>query len=156
MSWTAAGSVPSARAYLMPGRLESAACVHPGGVRTLIPIPLSSQTIRSGSGSPWYAQYDAVLSAPAAVEWLTDASPMLAITTESAGHGAGWPRRAARGSARARPTALGRCEAIVDVCGMTFSRGCPKTLCRPPAIGSAAAATIPSRTSLMPSVARPA
>ena len=107
----------------MPGRPARTAAVHPGGVRTLIPIPLSSQTISSGSGSPWNAQYDAVLSAPAAVEWLTDASPMLVTTTESAGHGGGWPSRAARGSARARPTALGRCEAIVEVCGMTFSSG---------------------------------
>ena len=74
--------------------------------------------------------------APRAVEWLTEASPMLASTIASAGQGVGRPSRAARPRAKARPMARGRCEAIVEVCGMTFSCGWPNTLCRPPAIGS--------------------
>ena len=59
----------------MPGRPETAASTQPGGVRTLMPRPLSSHTTSSGSGSRWYAQYPAVLSAPTAVEWLIEASP---------------------------------------------------------------------------------
>ena len=39
-------------------------------------------------------------------------------------------------SAKPSPTARGRWEAIVDVCGMTCSRACPNTLWRPPEIGS--------------------
>ncbi len=38
----------------------------------------------------------------------------------------------------AAPTALGRCEAIVLVCGGTKVCAQPKTLCRPPEIGSSA------------------
>jgi len=61
------------------------------------------------------------LTAPAAVEWLAEASPKLQTTTASSGHGVASPSLAARGSVKARPTARGRCEAIVEVCGMTFS-----------------------------------
>ena len=48
------------------------------------------------------------------------------------------PGPAAFASPRAKPspTARGRCEAIVDVCGMTCSPAWPNTLCRPPEIGS--------------------
>jgi hypothetical protein len=38
----------------------------------------------------------------------------------------------------AAPTALGRCEAIVLVCGGMLSTFDPSTLCRPPDIGSSA------------------
>ena len=48
------------------------------------------------------------------------------------------PSRWARWIAIASPTARGRCEAIVEVCGITDSAGWPKTLCRPPAMGSSA------------------
>ena len=88
-----------------------------------------------------------MLIAPAAVEWLTDASPRLATTIASGGQAAALPSRAARSMANARPMARGRCEAMVEVCGMTCSGRLPKTLCRPPAIGSSAAATRPSSTS---------
>jgi hypothetical protein len=47
----------------------------------------------------------------------------------------------------ATPTARGRWEAMVDVCGITLSPLLPKTLCLPPEMGSAAAATSPSSTS---------
>ena len=109
-----------------------------------------------------------MLNAPAAVEWFTDASPNEHTTTASPGHaGIVHPRQAPspgpapsrpeRPSANASPTARGRCEAIVEVCGMTDSAALPNTLCRPPAIGSAAAATRPSSTSRSPSPAgRPA
>ena len=42
---------------------------------------------------------------------------------------------------------------MVEVCGITARSAWPKTLCRPPAIGSSAAATRPSRTSRSGSVA---
>ncbi len=59
--------------------------------------------------------------------------------------------------AKATPTARGRWLAIVEVCGMTASAGWPKTLWRPPAIGSSAEAARPSRMSRRPSLAtRPA
>ena len=45
------------------------------------------------------------------------------------------------------PTALGRCEAMVEVCGGMESAALPKTLWRPPAMGSSRAAQRPSRTS---------
>jgi len=54
--------------------------------------------------------------------------------------------------ATAIPTARGRCDAIVEVIGMTASSFRPKTLCRPPAIGSSEAATTPSMTSRSPSI----
>ena len=57
------------------------------------------------------------------------------------------PSFRARSIANATPTARGRCEAIVEVCGMTASSWWPKTLCRPPAIGSSAAAVTPRRMS---------
>ena len=37
----------------MPGRPDSAARTQPGGVRTLMPSPLSSHTSSNGSGRPW-------------------------------------------------------------------------------------------------------
>src|SRR3546814_7334357 len=37
---------------------------------------------------------------------------------------------------KAAPTALGRCEAMVEVCGGMASGLDPMTLCRPPEIGS--------------------
>ena len=43
-------------------------------------------------------------------------------------------------------------EAIVDVCGITARSWWPNTLCRPPAIGSSAAASRPSSTSRTPVV----
>ena len=50
----------------------------------------------------------------------------------------GSARRAApaRPMAKATPIARGRCEAIVDVCGITARPAWPNTLWRPPAIGS--------------------
>ena len=37
----------------LAGRVPNDAATHPGGVGTLIPIPLSSQTSSSGTGIPW-------------------------------------------------------------------------------------------------------
>ena len=112
----------------MPGTARVAAATQPGGVRTLMPSPLSSTTISSGSGRRWNAQYAAVLTAPAAVEWFTDASPRLATTIASAGQPVRWPSRAARSRAKASPMARGRCEAMVEVCGITFSARLPEYL----------------------------
>ena len=52
-----------------------------------------------------------------------------------------------RSSAIAAPTAFGRCDAIVLVCGGIQSGTLPNTLWRPPAIGSSRDATMPSRMS---------
>ena len=84
-----------------------------------MPRPLSSHTKSSGSGSPWYAICAAVLSAACAAAWLSDASPNEQRTIESSFHGLATPSRAARSIASAIPTARGRCDAIVDVIGMT-------------------------------------
>ena len=96
---------------------------------------------------PWYDVWQTALTAPTAVEWLAEASPNEAITTASRGHGQGTPSFAARPMPSATPSERGRCEAIVDVCGMMASSARPNTLCRPPAIGSSADAATPSRTS---------
>ena len=85
-----------------------------------------------------------MLSAACAVAWLSEASPKQQTTTASSGHGGREPSCFARSSANATPTARGRCEAIVDVCGMTASSWLPKTLWRPPAIGSSRAAVTPA------------
>jgi hypothetical protein len=86
-------------------------------------MPLSSQTTSRGTGTPAYAVCSAALTAPAAVEWFAEASPRLATATASAGHGAGTPSLRARPIATATPRARGRWEAIVEVCGITASRG---------------------------------
>ena len=52
-----------------------------------------------------------------------------------------------RSIANAAPTARGRCEAMVEVVGTTWRSTLPNTLCRPPAIGSVAEATMPRSTS---------
>ena len=57
------------------------------------------------------------------------------------------PMRAARSIANPTPMARGMCEAIVEVWGITARAWLPNTLCRPPEIGSSAAATRPRRTS---------
>ena len=109
---------------------------------------------RSGNGNPWCTRYAALFRPACAAAWLTEASPKLHTTTESGRQVDSTPSFRARSIANAIPTARGRCDAIVDVCGMTASAWLPKTLCRPPAIGSAAAAVTPRRMSGTPS--RPA
>jgi hypothetical protein len=91
--------------------------------------------------------WQTVLIAPTAVEWLAEASPNEVTVTASRGHGQGTLSFAARPMPSATPRARGRCEAIVDVCGMMDSSARPKTLCRPPAIGSSADPATPSSTS---------
>lgn len=59
-----------------------------------------------------------MLIAPTAVEWFTDASPKLHTVTASSGHAHDTPSFLARAIENATPTARGRCEAMVDVCGM--------------------------------------
>ena len=117
-----------------------------------MPMPLSSQTKRTGTGRRCHAAEQAALTAPTAVEWPSEASPKLHTTMASAGASlAGAPggraRRLLRSRATAMPTAFGRCEAMVEVCGGTQSGALPKTLWRPPAMGSSREATTPSRTS---------
>ena len=116
-----------------------------------MPQPLSSHTNSSGIAMPWWAVYAAAFSAPCAVEWFSDASPKLHTAMASAGQRVGRPRRRARPMANATPIARGRCEAIVDVCGITARPAWPNTLWRPPAIGSSAEASSPSSTSSTPS-----
>src|SRR5215203_595134 len=84
------------------------------GVRTLIPIPLSSHTNRIGTGMCWNAVHAAVLIAPVAVEWFADASPNVQAMMASAGVVGAMPSRDARSSETAAPTALGRCDAMVE------------------------------------------
>jgi hypothetical protein len=96
---------------------------------------------------PWYDACSAALIAPVAVEWFAEASPKLVTTTASAGHGDSTPSLLARAIENATPIARGRCEAIVEVCGIT-ARSCrPNTLCRPPEIGSEVAAATPNKMS---------
>ena len=94
----------------------------------------------------------AVLSADCAVAWFSEASPNEHTTIASSGQAEATPSSRARSIANAIPTARGRCEAIVEVCGRTARSGWPKTLWRPPAIGSSSAAAIPSSTSQTPSL----
>ena len=75
----------------MPGRCCSTAAGQPRGVRVLMPRPLSSQTSSSGQSRCTCVRYAAALRAPAAVEWLTEASPKLATTSASSGHGVSRP-----------------------------------------------------------------
>ena len=116
-------SSPSARSIASSGRPWSDCSTHASGVGTLIPRPLSSQTKSSGSGVPPYARCAAVLSAACAVAWLSDASPNEQTTTASSGQAHSTPSSRARSIAKAIPTARGRCEAIVEVCGIT-ARSC--------------------------------
>src|SRR5690606_3121298 len=106
------------------------------GVGVEIPNPLSSQTNNTGSGTCWYAAQQVELMAPWAVEWLAEASPKLHSTIASCGHWPPTPRRLLKSTAKAAPTALGNCDAMVLVCGGIFSAKLPSTLCRPPEMGS--------------------
>ena len=124
---------------------------HPSGDGTLIPRPLSSQTKSSGTGRCWWAAWPVVFSAACAVAWLSDASPKLQTTIASLGHVHSTPSLRARSIAIATPTARGRCDAIVDVWGITARSWWPKTLCRPPAIGSSIEAVTPCMMSGTPS-----
>ena len=86
-----------------------------------MPRPLSSQTSSNGTGRPAYAVRQAALMAPVAVEWLAEASPKLATAIASRGQAHETPSLADRSMETATPTARGRCDAMVDVCGMTAS-----------------------------------
>ena len=55
------------------------------------------------------------------VEWLRDASPNVHPATESAGQWVDTPPAEAWPIAKATPYARGRCDAIVEVCGITAS-----------------------------------
>ena len=52
------------------------------------------------------------------------------------GIGSACPSRRPASIAIAVPSALGRCEAMVEVCGSTHNGLLPHTLCRPPLAGS--------------------
>ena len=82
-----------------------------------------------------------------AVAWLAEASPKVQQTTVPAGCSWSMPSRRARRSANAVPTAFGRCDAIVLVCGGTQRSRLPQTLCRPCEIGSSRLAQRLSRVS---------
>ncbi len=100
--------------------------------------------------------------APCAVEWFSDASPKLHRTIESrvvatmpSLFDVSTPSFFARSIASAMPTAFGRCDEIVLVCGGTPQGTLPKTLCRPPEIGSSADAASERRSSNTPGGAPP-
>src|SRR3546814_4622662 len=61
-------------------------------------------------------------SAVCAVAWLLDASPKEQIAMLSSGIGSWWPMRLPCSIATAVPKALGRWEAMVEVCGSTHNR----------------------------------
>jgi hypothetical protein len=82
-----------------------------------------------------------------AAQWFAEASPNVQHDDRVGGQ-----LRSRRPAPRARdrdraPTAFGRCEAIVLVCGGTHSGREPHTLWRPPEIGSSADATSESNVS---------
>ena len=130
-------SSPSASKYLSPGRVDMLAFTHPVGVFVDIPIPLSSQTKSSGRGTPCTAVQQAALIAPCAVEWLSEASPKEHMAIASRGRIACSGRlRRASVIEWAAPTALGRWLAMVEVCGGIISDREPRTLWRPPLVGS--------------------
>jgi hypothetical protein len=79
------------------------------------------------------------------------ASPNEHTVTASAGQREATPSRLARLIASATPTARGRWEAIVEVCGITASDASPNTLCRPPEAASAVLANMPSKIARSPS-----
>src|SRR5205809_4522573 len=114
-----------------------------------MPMPLSSHTNSTGAGSFWYAVQAAALNAVCAVAWLLDASPKEQIAMLSFGIGSAWPMRRAWSMAIAVPKALGRCEAIVDVCGSTHNGLLPQTLWRPPDAGSSLLAANDSAESMI-------
>src|SRR3954451_5444878 len=93
--------------------------------------------------------------APVAVEWFAEASPKLHTVTASDGQALSTPSLRERCRDRATPRALGRCEAMVEVWGMTASGVLPKTLWRPPAIGASVAGTTPRSTTRNADVAPP-
>ena len=68
------------------------------------------------------------MNADSAVAWLTDASPKEQATMASSGRSIATPSRRARASEKARPIALGRWLAMVEVCGGTQSARLPHTL----------------------------
>ena len=84
--------------------------------------------------------------------WFALASPNEQIAIESAGTGSVWPMRRACSIATAVPSAFGRCEAIVEVCGSTHSGLLPQTLWRPPDAGSSALAAKLSAESMIGSM----
>ena len=70
----------------------------------------------------------------------------------SSGTGSWWPMRRPCSIATAVPKALGRCEAMVEVCGSTHSGLLPHTLWRPPLAGSSFDAANDSAESITGSI----
>ena len=83
---------------------------------------------------------------------MAEASPNEQIAIESSGIGNWWPIRRAASIATAVPSAFGRWEAIVEVCGSTHSGLLPQTLWRPPLAGSSALAAKLSAESMIGSI----
>ena len=160
---SAAGSAPSASRYSRPGPARrTAADPAASGVRHRdARARCPRRRAAAAAARPLVgASSTAALIAPAAVEWFAEASPKLHTAIASAGQRSGraQPAGALDGDQRqATPTARGRCEAIVEVCGITARSGWPNTLWRPPAIGSSAAPARPSSdVAQTPSTVRPA
>ena len=70
----------------------------------------------------------------------------------SSGIGSLWPMRGPCSIATAVPSAFGRCDAIVEVCGSTHSGLLPQTLWRPPDAGSSLLAAKLSAESMIGSM----
>ena len=115
-------------------------------------MPLSSHTNSTGAGSFWYEVHAAALNAVCAVAWLLEASPNEQMAMLSSGIGEAWPMRLACSIATAVPSALGRCEAMVEVCGSTHNGLEPQTLWRPPEAGSSELAANDSAESMIGSI----
>ena len=93
-----------------------------------------------------------MLNAVCAVAWFADASPNEQMAIESSGIGSVCAMRLACSIATAVPSAFGRCDAIVDVCGNTHSGLLPHTLWRPPDAGSSLLAAKLSAESMIGSM----
>src|SRR5690606_35844841 len=94
----------------------------------------------------------AALKAVWAVAWLLEASPKEQIAMLSSGIGSAWPRRRPASIAIAVPSAFGRWDAMVEVCGNTHNGLLPQTLCRPPLAGSSLLAANDSAESIAGSI----
>ena len=141
-----------------PDASRATPATHPAGVGTLMPSPLSSHTSSSGSGTPRWAIIRSGVDRSLGRRVVQRGVP-------EAAHGQGVRRplrvdvervRLPRWRRRRRAPVAAATRSSTSA-GITASSALPNTLCRPPAIGSSAAARRPLRMSPTPSCAgRPA
>ena len=128
---------PSAATYSIPGQSRQHSRPNPAGVGVLIPRPLSSHTRSNGTGSPRRRGVRRTIERADERRVVDRRVPKARDHDASSGHEA-TPTNGSFGRGNASPNARGRCEAIVDVCGITERAALPNTLWRPPEIGSRA------------------